>query len=129
MLKIIAILISSSIFSMCNAHAVTGMDIVAGKKIYAQCLGCHSPGYHRTGPSHCNLVGRLAGSAPGFEYTVSMKNSGIIWTVKNLDQFLENPLQSVPGTSMGFAGIQSKKIRTQLIVYLATLTDENPLCK
>lgn len=105
------------------------MDVIAGQRIYTQCTGCHAPEYHRTGPKHCGLTGRRAGSDEGFEFTPAMKDSGIIWTKATLDQFLKAPLDVVPGTSMGFAGIASTKDRAQLIAFLATLTEDNPLCR
>ena len=39
-------------------------DAVRGKAVYAQCMGCHSPERHRTGPKHCGLIGRKAGELP-----------------------------------------------------------------
>lgn len=129
MIKIIATILLSLLLLNNKANAGTNLDDSAGKRAYAQCMGCHSPEYHRTGPKHCGLLGRQAGVVLGFKFTLAMKNSGIIWTVDNLDLFLENPLAMVPKTSMGFSGIKSKKIRMQLIAYLATLNKENVLCK
>ena len=112
-----------------TACALAGKDVDNGKALYAQCLGCHSPNRHRTGPSHCGLLGRRAGSVEGFEFTRPMKESGIIWTKETLDGFLQAPLTYVPGTSMGFAGIASAKDRRQLIDYLGQLDKDNPECR
>ncbi len=105
------------------------MDVTAGQQIYTQCTGCHAPAYHRTGPRHCDILGRRAGSEIEFEFTQAMKDSDIIWTKATLDQFLKEPLKMIPGTSMGFAGISLSRERTQLIAFLATLTEENTLCR
>jgi cytochrome c len=111
------------------ACAQADKDVSGGEQLYAQCMGCHSPGWHRTGPRHCDLIGRRAGSAEGFEFTQAMQDSGIIWTQATLDDFLKAPLDIVPGTSMGFAGITSARERQQLINYLSQLNKDNPVCR
>ena len=111
------------------AYAETDTDISAGERLYVQCTGCHAPEYHRTGPMHCGLLGRKAGSIADFAFTAAMKNSDLVWNADTLDRFLRAPLNAVPGTSMGFAGIASATERRQLIAFLATLTSENPRCE
>jgi len=93
-------------------------DPNAGEAIYARCLACHALAYDRTGPRHCGLFGRRAGSVKGFAYSEAMQRSKIVWNEKTLDRFLGNPLQAVPGTAMGYAGIADKKERADLIAYL-----------
>jgi cytochrome c len=107
----------------------TDMDVSAGERIYIQCTGCHAPEYHRTGPRHCDLLGRKAGSVADFAFTDAMKNSNLVWNPETLNRFLQAPLTVVPGTSMGFAGIASELERRQLIAFLSTLTTENPRCR
>ena len=104
-------------------------DVREGERIYIQCTGCHAADYNRTGPKHCGISGRLAGGVKNFNYTDVMKNSGIIWTRKSLNQFLTSPFKMVPGTSMGFAGISSEQERQQLITYMLQLDENNFLCK
>ncbi len=89
-----------------------------GQHIYQQCMGCHSFEYHRTGPMHCQLFGRQAGSAEGFDYSSAMRESDIVWNEESLDQFLKSPLTFLPGTSMGFVGLQDRAQRTTLIDYI-----------
>lgn len=93
-------------------------DAIAGKQIYYRCMGCHSLDRNRTGPAHCGLFGREAGTAKGFEYSTAMKDSSIIWSAKSLDEFLIAPFDVVPGTTMGFAGVKKLKDRQDLIAYL-----------
>ena len=90
----------------------------AGEAVYARCQGCHALAYDRTGPRHCGLFGRRAGSVPGFQYSAPMKASDIIWTARTLDRFLENPGRAVPGTTMGYAGVADATERAALIAYL-----------
>jgi cytochrome c len=96
------------------AHAL------ASEELYNRCAGCHSLEQNRTGPRHCDLVGRRAGSVPGFDYSDAMKRSGIVWTEKNLDRFLADPLKTVPGTTMTYSGVSDPRERAALIAYLRT---------
>jgi cytochrome c len=41
------------------------------------------------------------------------------WTPENLDGFLTNPRQYMPGTKMAFAGLPSAQERANVIAYLA----------
>jgi len=90
----------------------------AGQAVYDRCLACHALEYDRTGPRHCGLFGRRAGSVPGFAYSEAMKRSRIVWDAKTLDLFLADPLKTVPGTSMGYAGVKDRQERADLIAYL-----------
>ena len=92
------------------------------------CQGCHSPGYNRTGPMHCGLVGRRAGSQPDYPYSEALRTSQLRWNRQALDTFLTAPVKMVPGTAMTFAGIADASVRTQLIDYLATLTPTHIDC-
>ena len=97
-------------------------DPQRGEEIYARCGACHSLESDRTGPRHCGLFGRRAGSVPGFTYSPAMQRSGIVWETRTLDRFLANPLRAVPGTTMGYAGIDDAQERVDLIVYLRSAT-------
>jgi cytochrome c len=105
-----------------SAAAVAG-DARAGEAVYARCLACHALAYDRTGPHHCGLFGRRAGSVKGFDYSQAMKNSGIVWNEKTLDMFLTDPAKTVPGTAMGYAGVKDDKERADLIAYLKQAND------
>lgn len=102
--------------------------IKAGEAIYARCLACHALAYDRTGPRHCGLFGRKAGSVPDFDYSPAMKQSKIVWDEKTLSHFLANPTRAVPGTSMGYAGVPDPRERADLIVYLKAAS-QGPECK
>lgn len=100
------------------ARAAPG-DAARGEQVYARCVACHALGYDRVGPRHCRLIGRRAGSVPGFAYSEAMKASGIVWNAKTLDGFLADPLRRVPGTTMTYAGVPDAQDRADLIAYLA----------
>jgi cytochrome c len=103
-------------------------DIKAGEAIYSRCLACHALAYDRTGPRHCGLFGRRAGSVKGFLYSDAMKKSKIVWDEKTLNDFLANPTRNVPGTTMGYAGVQDEAERANLIAYLRQ-ANESAACK
>ena len=93
-------------------------DVKLGESVYARCAACHALSYDRTGPRHCGLFGRRAGSVKGFEYSAAMKRSDIVWSAKTLDRFLANPPKAMPGTSMTYAGVPDNAERAALIAYL-----------
>ena len=78
------------------AAVLAAGDPLRGKEIYARCLACHALAYDRVGPRHCGLLGRRAGSVPGFAYSGAMKKSGLVWNEKTLDRFLADPRTRSP---------------------------------
>ena len=100
------------------ALALAAGDPANGEKVYERCAACHSLTTDRTGPHHCGLIGRRAGTVAGFEYSKAMKDSKITWNERSLDRFIANPLEAVPGTSMGYAGVPDAGERRDLIAYL-----------
>ena len=99
--------------------ALAAGDPAAGEAVYSRCQGCHSLEYNRTGPKHCGVVGRRAGSVPGYDYSPAMKKSGLVWNEKTLERFLADPPKTVPGTTMTYAGVPEPKDRSDLIAYLS----------
>ncbi len=73
------------------------------ERAFAICAGCHDTRAgigHRVGPNLHGVVGRRAGSAPGYAYSEAMKRSGIVWDAQTLDAFLASPQKQVPGSRM-----------------------------
>jgi len=99
-----------------------------GEEIYARCLACHALAYNRTGPRHCGLFGRRAGSLPDYEYSDAMRKSGIVWDAATLDRFLAAPTRVVPGTTMGYAGIPDPAERAALIEWLREASRSGMAC-
>ncbi len=116
------------LLSLPGSATPTVADPAAGERVYARCMGCHSPDRNRTGPLHCGLFGRVSGTVKGYAYSEAMRDAAIIWNNKTLDHFLKAPLTAVPGTTMGFAGIADNDDRRNLIAWLATLSDASPQC-
>ncbi|MFT3730353.1 MAG: c-type cytochrome [Hyphomicrobium sp.] len=85
------------------------------------CRTCHSwkEGDNRLGPSLHGVVGRKAGTAPGFGFSGAMKSSGITWDDASLDKFVTNPNGLVPNNNMKpFGGIADAATRKQIIDFL-----------
>jgi cytochrome c len=107
-----------AVLALAAAAAQAAPPDLNGQELYGRCLACHALAYDRTGPRHCGLFGRRAGSAPGFAYSAAMKRSKIVWNAATLDLFLANPAELVPGTSMTYAGVPDRAERAALIAYL-----------
>lgn len=102
-----------------------GGDPVMGKRLFAQCTSCHTVGSgeeNRIGPNLYDVIGKQAGSVPGFKYSEAMKKSGIVWDETTLDAYLKQPLTYLPGTMMAFAGVPKDKARADIIAYLKTMS-------
>jgi cytochrome c len=69
------------------------------------------------------VLGRDRASEPGFNYSAAMKAKTGKWTYDDLNKFINSPKGFVPGTAMGFAGIQKDSERADVIDYLHTLAD------
>lgn len=85
------------------------------------CRTCHvvKQGDNRLGPNLYKIIGRLAGSVDSYAYSSALENAGFIWDEENLDRFIENPEQAVPGNNMKpFGGISSKEDRAKIIGFL-----------
>jgi cytochrome c len=100
-----------------------------GEEIYTRCLACHTLAHNRVGPRHCGLFGRKAGSLPNYPYSPAMKKHGVVWNEETLDRFLENPMKTVPGTRMGYAGVKDPQERADLIAYLKQATSDPKICE
>lgn len=108
--------------------ALAAPDVPRGEQVYARCLACHALAHDRVGPRHCGLLGRRAGSVPGFAYSQAMKDSRLTWDEKTLGWFLAQPLKAVPGTSMTYDGVPDPRDRADLIAYLRHAND-TPECQ
>ena len=86
------------------------------------CRTCHSvrEGDNRLGPSLYGVIGRKAGSLPGYNnYSESMKKAELVWDKSILDRFIANPDRVVPGNNMKpYGGIASTEERAKIIAYL-----------
>ena len=86
------------------------------------CLACHriNDGYsHRMGPDLYHLLDRKVAGAKNYAaYTPALKKLGGEWNEQRLNEFLRDPQDYAPGTSMLFPGIADDKQRAELVDYL-----------
>lgn len=100
------------------AAAAADGNAVRGQTLYEErCSGCHSLDSHRVGPLHRGVVGRRAGSAPGYEYSPALARAKIVWDARALDAWLADPEKLFPGQRMGYR-VTDAADRADLIAYL-----------
>ncbi len=110
----------AAVYAVPSDQASPPGDPVHGKVLYQVCMGCHSVDEDDVGPRHRGVVGRVAGTIPGYAYSPALKESHIVWDQANLDRWLTNPQALVPGAKMFFA-MPNPQDRADVIAYLTEL--------
>lgn len=91
-------------------EAIDEAAAARGKVAAETCLTCHSfDTQHKIGPHLRKIMGRTAGTAPGYEYSEAMRNSKIVWTEEALERYLKSPMEMVPGTKMALAPLSDQQ--------------------
>ncbi len=105
-------------------QSALAQDAAKGEKVYKKCKACHAleAGKKKVGPSLAGIFGRTAGTAEGFKFSKAMKESGIVWDDKTMDEFLAKPKKVIPKTRMAFPGLKKEADRANLIAYLKANT-------
>lgn len=107
--------------------SASAQNAAQGEKDFLVCGACHQigPGAKiAVGPVLNGVVGRKAGTFPGFEYSSANKDSGIVWTPEELDKYLTNPQAVVPHTKMIFPGFKDQQKRKDIIAYLEQFNED-----
>ena len=137
LLTIIAIGIAGSLSSV----AASAQDAAKGEIIFHQCLTCHRIGpdaKNLVGPVLTAVIGRQAGTAPGYPYSPMYKSAGengLVWTKELIFEYLPDPggfLKKyladkgksdliVGSTKMAFK-VTDEQQRKDVIAYLDTFT-------
>src|SRR4029079_9919980 len=80
-----------------QTRAASAADVAKGREQFKKCEACHSlePGVTKIGPHLAGLFGRQASSIDGFAYSTALKNSGIVWDEKTLDDYIAAPSKAV----------------------------------
>lgn len=105
----------------CGGEGGESSSAPAGQAAIASCAACHSfteSEPHKSGPNLWGVVGRKAGSADGYTYSAAMRESEIVWSSEELNRFLKEPSQSVPGTKM-MVSTPDAELRKAIIEYLS----------
>jgi len=112
---------------------ISAASAEAGKEVAVKCLQCHKfeeGAGTLTGPDLFGIVGRPIASVSGFKYSTgpgSMSEQEGVWDYARLDHYLENPKKNVPGTAMNFIGLKKQQDRANILAYLRTLTNGEPV--
>ena len=108
-------------FVVVSGAPALAQNAAAGEKDFIVCRACHQIGPNAkdaVGPVLNGVVGRKAGTYPGYNYSEANKNSGITWTPEELDKYLTSPQTVVPHTKMIFPGLKDAQKRKDVIAYL-----------
>jgi len=103
-------------------------DSVRGERVFLRCVACHSvvAGEDRLpGPSLRGVMGRRAGTQPGFRFSPALIDAGargVVWARESLDAFLADPERFIPGTAMGPPGLREADDRRDVIDFLERRT-------
>ena len=103
----------------CSASAAG--DPAVGEAKFKVCRICHQIGEgarNFVGPELNGVVGRKAGSVPGYNDSDANKNSGLTWNEATLAKYLRNPRAVVPGAKMAFPGLPTDEDAANVIAYL-----------
>lgn len=96
-------------------------EALIGQRLYqAYCTRCHAVDENKIGPAHRGVYGRLAGSAPGYDYSTGLTHANFVWNDRTLDMWLKDPSAMVPWQQMDFQ-VPDPQERAHLIAYLKTL--------
>jgi cytochrome c len=101
-------------------------SIEKGAAAAKKCQACHTfakGDKNAVGPNLYAIVGDKKGEGRNFNFSAAMKGKGGTWSIDDLNQFIASPKGYVPGTAMGFAGIQKDSERADLLAYLNSLSD------
>jgi len=101
------------------------VKITAGKALYdSECRQCHAPDstHDSYGPPLENVVGRPAGSYPGYAYSAALEGSGIVWTPAALRAWMADNDGFMPGTKMRHVGIEDSTVQDFILAYLDSIT-------
>ena len=106
-----------------SAHAQDASpgNAAAGATVFKRCMACHAVGpdaKNEVGPVLNGVVGRAAGTYPGYDYSTANKTSGLTWDEPTLATYLHAPRKLVPGTKMTFAGLSKDQDIADVIAYL-----------
>jgi cytochrome c len=115
------ILVLSALLVIAGSSEVGAQDAAVGEKVFGACKACHQIGEgakNALGPILNGVVGRPAGSVPGYPYSDANKTSGIVWDEATLHIYLADPKAKIPGTKMVYPGLKDEHKANDLIAFL-----------
>lgn len=104
------------------------VKIQAGQALFeAECRRCHAVDATDAsyGPPLENIVGRGAGTYEGYDYSIALEASGIVWTPAALRAWMEDNDGFMPGTKMRHVGIEDRTVQDFILSYLVSITTQD----
>ncbi len=104
------------------------IKIDAGQTLYDRsCRRCHAPDSDDPsyGPPLENILYRAAGSYEGYDYSIAMEASGIVWTPGAVRAWMEDNDGFMPGTKMRHVGIEDRTVQDFILAYLGSISTQD----
>ena len=105
----------------CSDSATIVPSPARGRELFAvRCAVCHDLERNKAGPMLGNVVGRKAGTAPGYAYSLALTEADLAWSPGNLDKWLQGPKGFIAGARMPVS-LPNFEDRRDVIAYLESL--------
>ncbi|MEL6425769.1 MAG: c-type cytochrome [Pseudomonadota bacterium] len=92
------------------------------RQFYRKCSICHTltpDGARRAGPTLHNVIGRPAGTVPGYAYSDALTGLDLVWTEETIARLFEiGPDDYTPGSKMPMQRIAREADRDDLVAFL-----------
>ena len=112
--------------------AIAAADPAEGEKKARVCVACHTfdqGGPNKVGPNLYGVIGQAFAHLEGYNYSQAFQEAheaGRTWSYADLDAYLANPREFLPGNKMTFAGLKKAEDRAAVIAYLRQQHDNPP---
>lgn len=114
-------LVFAALLAAACSGEVQAQDAAAGEKVFVVCKACHQIGEgakNVVGPVLNGVIGRKAGTVPGYAYSAANKDSGITWDEPTFREYIKDPKAKIPGTKMVYAGLKDEQKASDLFAFL-----------
>jgi cytochrome c len=111
-----------ALLAVMGTGEATAQDAAAGEKVFVVCKTCHQMGEtakNTVGPVLNGIMGRKAGTYPGYVYSDANKNSGLIWDEPTFREYIKDPKAKIPSTKMIYAGLKDEQKINDLLAFLS----------
>ena len=112
---------ATTLVALASFSGARAQDAANGEKVFLACKTCHQIGENAknsVGPVLNGVIGRKAGTYPGYNYSDANRDSGLTWDEATFRDYIKDPKAKVPGTKMTYAGVKDDKKIDDLIAYL-----------
>lgn len=132
-----ALLVAGS--ALTAAAPALAQDATRGEAVFKKCMACHRAGpdaKNLVGPVLSGVIGRKAGTYPGFKYSDLNHNAseaGLVWTADNVTTYLADPnaflkdfltkagkADKIVGSTKMVFRLPNEQERKDVVAYLAT---------